>query len=85
MVLSKETRRNNGALINELLFNSLYRNGAQVNMPGIRKGIQLARSGGVFNNTVTPASFMYAFCPGIKPLDKIKIYFIEWQRGAAVI
>jgi hypothetical protein len=50
MVLSRETRRNNGALINQLLFNSMYRNGARVDVPGITRGIQTARNGGAFNS-----------------------------------
>ena len=49
MVLSRETKRNNGALINQLLFNSMFRNGARVDVAGVTSGIQVARSGGVFN------------------------------------
>ncbi|WP_183559585.1 MmcQ/YjbR family DNA-binding protein [Mucilaginibacter sp. SP1R1] len=55
MVLSKETRRNNGALINQLLFNSMFRNGAAVDVAGVDKGIQVAKNGGVFSNAAIQA------------------------------
>lgn len=49
MVLSKETRENNGPLIKQLLFNSLYRNGASVDTGGVSRGVQSAKSGALFN------------------------------------
>ena len=49
MVLSKETRRNNGQLINQLLFNSMHRNGATVDTGAVHAGIQQARNPG-YNN-----------------------------------
>ena len=58
MVLSNATRQNNGALINQLLFNSMYRNGAAVDVAGVSRGITMARNGGVFNShaqTTSPA------------------------------
>ncbi|HVW97489.1 MAG TPA: hypothetical protein VHA56_16065 [Mucilaginibacter sp.] len=48
MVLSRETQRNNAALINQLLFNSMFRNGAKVNTMAIDGGIRMARQGGLF-------------------------------------
>lgn len=54
MVLSKDTMRNNGPLINKLLFNSMYRNGAAVDVAGVSSGIKLAKYGGVFSATQTP-------------------------------
>lgn len=51
MVLSKETRKNNGALINQLLFNSMYRNGATVDVAGVSGGISMARNGGVYSKS----------------------------------
>lgn len=48
MVLSRETQQNNGALIHELLYNSMYKNGASVDVAAVSRGIQQARSGGVF-------------------------------------
>ncbi|MBS7565168.1 hypothetical protein KHS38_12205 [Mucilaginibacter sp. Bleaf8] len=53
MVLSKETRKNNGALINQLLFNSMYRNGAAVDLSGISSGISYSRFG--LGGVVMPA------------------------------
>jgi hypothetical protein len=54
MVLSKETQRNNGALINQLLFNSMFRNGAAVDVKGINNGIQVARNGSLFSQQLQP-------------------------------
>ncbi len=54
MVLSKETRRNNGALINQLLFNSMYRNGAAVDVSAIDRGQAYSRFG--IGGLVTPSA-----------------------------
>lgn len=49
MILSRETRRNNGRLINELLYNSQYRNGAPVslNTELAAKAMASYRTGGI--------------------------------------
>lgn len=49
MILSKETRRNNGPLISELLYNSQYRNGARVSVNHELAGraMQQFRTGGI--------------------------------------
>lgn len=49
MVLSKETRQNNGRLINELLYNSRFRNGApvSVNTNAALGGLAQFRTGGI--------------------------------------
>ncbi len=57
MVLSKETRRNNGSLINQLLFNSMHRNGAAVDVGNVSTGIRMEKGGYMpqFSNNAAPA------------------------------
>ncbi len=44
-VFSKESTKNNGWLINQLLFNSMYRNGARVDVGSIGTGVKLEKGG----------------------------------------
>lgn len=56
MILSRETARNNRALINELLFNSQYRNGARVSVNADLAGqaIRPFATGGIVQNQNPP-------------------------------
>jgi hypothetical protein len=44
-VFSKESTKNNGWLINQLLFSSMYKNGAKVDVGGISNGVKLEKGG----------------------------------------
>lgn len=67
-IFSKDTYRNNAGLINQLLFNSMYNNGASVDVPGVTQGIRQARNGGVFNDRANATDLGDASAPISQPV-----------------